>query len=165
MSEAGVLSMTRICIWPPRLGAQGTASCRMICSSEANPYGRCLGMDQDRFQRMQYLFTAALEHPPESRSEFLRQAAKRDSELIAAVEKLLAAHREAGLLGIASGVVPWPRFGPLRVRFCRRIKRAPCATSPALTSNLKCLHQGDNSVKIIGRTRAGRNVLAFFRTA
>lgn len=42
---------------------------------------------------MQRLFTATLEHAPESRAKFLRHSANADLELIAAVEKLLAAHR------------------------------------------------------------------------
>src|SRR6266478_4338895 len=57
---------------------------------------RCLGMEQDRFKEIQHLFAAALEHAPESRVAFLRDAAKGDSSLIAAVERLLAAQREAG---------------------------------------------------------------------
>ncbi len=50
-------------------------------------------MEQERFQQMQRLFTATLEHAPESRAKFLRHSANADLELIAAVEKLLAAHR------------------------------------------------------------------------
>jgi serine/threonine protein kinase len=53
-------------------------------------------MDKNRFQQIQELFTAALEHPPESRAEFLRVAASGDPELVGAVEKLLASYRDAG---------------------------------------------------------------------
>ena len=77
-------------------------------------------MDADRMRRIQDLFAAALERPPELRAAFLHEAAGADAELRVEVESLLEHDSQAGAEFLRP-VDPrdrsraWPRSGAGRV--------------------------------------------------
>src|ERR1035437_4871672 len=53
-------------------------------------------MDSERWERVDHLLQAALEHPAGERAEFLRQACAGDDVLEREVRSLLASQQEAG---------------------------------------------------------------------
>lgn len=58
-------------------------------------------LDPDRWERIQAIFHAALEHDPDTRGVFLEEACADDHGLRAQIDSLLDAHRQGGILASA----------------------------------------------------------------
>ena len=70
-------------------------------------------MTPETWERVQRIFTAALERPPEARAEFIEDACRGDAELRKEVESLLTSHDDetSGFLespAIATAAPPGP---------------------------------------------------------
>ena len=103
--------------------------------------------DADRYQRLRAIFAEGMRMPPSARDAYLEQACADDGALRSELQRLLAAHEEAGMFLEQSGErqhppVPTTRSSPARIAspcsavlapvawaWCTKSRITPAATS------------------------------------
>jgi eukaryotic-like serine/threonine-protein kinase len=127
--------------------------------------GRDGSMDPARWERLESLFFAALEHPPEARDALLEGACGEDGQLRREVEALLAGHaREPSVTpppGPGDRLGPWEIEGLVGLGGMGEVYRGRRADGAYdLRVAIKLVRGGPATADLLRRSRVERQVLA-----